>query len=43
MTQFVIDNTPYSWVGGVPEVVVLEYGKPPRWYAGGEICDALGG
>jgi len=38
LVQFVIDNSPHSYTGGEPEVVVLEYGKPVHWYAGGDIC-----
>jgi hypothetical protein len=40
LVQFVIENTAHSYVGGVPEVVALEYGKPVRWYAGADICGA---
>jgi hypothetical protein len=38
LVQFVIEHTPHSYVGGVPLVVGLEYGKGVHWYAGGDIC-----
>src|ERR1700732_3555525 len=38
LVQFVIEHTPHSYVGGVPLVVALEYGKGVHWYAGGDIC-----
>jgi hypothetical protein len=43
LIKFVIQHASKPGQGGEPEVVALEYGKPPRWYAGADICGAKTG